>query len=141
MNSAPVVVDASAIVDLLISPRLQARTLRTELATSKVALVSAPHLKAECLSAFRRQAQRKQLDTERASTSIEQMCRLDISYILPDEALLKAWDLRETMTAYDAIYAALANVYEIPLVSSDARLIKACEQEGIEAVHLGELVF
>lgn len=36
-----------------------------------------------------------------------------------------AWDLRDTITFYDALYIALATVLDLPLLTSDAKLSKA----------------
>lgn len=44
------------------------------------------------------------------------------------------------MSAYDAAYAATAEALEAPLVSTDRRSIDACEQEGIEVIHLADFV-
>ena len=37
----------------------------------------------------------------------------------------RAWDLRHTITFYDALYVALAAVLEMPLLTADVRLSKA----------------
>jgi predicted nucleic acid-binding protein len=44
----------------------------------------------------------------------------------PHAALLsRVWELRENLTAYDAVYIALADTLEAPLVTTDARLARA----------------
>jgi predicted nucleic acid-binding protein len=44
----------------------------------------------------------------------------------PHAALLsRVWELRENFTAYDAVYIALAETLEAPLVTTDARLARA----------------
>ena len=44
----------------------------------------------------------------------------------PHEPLLaRAWDLRDTLTVYDGVYVALAELLDAPLVTSDARLAAA----------------
>ena len=37
----------------------------------------------------------------------------------------RVWELRENLTAYDAAYAALAEMLDVPLVTADARLARA----------------
>jgi predicted nucleic acid-binding protein len=54
------------------------------------------------------------------------------------EVLRRIWSLRQTMSVYDAAYAALAEALERPLVSVDGRLLEACRQAGIPAVHLDD---
>lgn len=41
-------------------------------------------------------------------------------YLLP-----RVWDLRHNLTAYDAVYVALAELLEAPLVTRDRRLARA----------------
>ena len=44
----------------------------------------------------------------------------------PHEALLpRVWELRANMTAYDAVYVALAEVLNVPMVTCDGRLAHA----------------
>ncbi len=42
-----------------------------------------------------------------------------------DWLLLRVWDLRHNLTAYDAIYVALAEAPDAPLVTRDQRLAAA----------------
>ncbi len=42
-----------------------------------------------------------------------------------DPLLPRIWTLRDNITAYDAVYVALAEVLNIPLVTCDARLAEA----------------
>ncbi len=39
--------------------------------------------------------------------------------------LERAWALRQNMTAHDAMYVALAQALEVPLVTADGRLASA----------------
>jgi len=39
--------------------------------------------------------------------------------------LPRAWQLRDTVTAYDAQYVALAEFLDVPLVTADGRLSRA----------------
>jgi predicted nucleic acid-binding protein len=49
---------------------------------------------------------------------------------------IRAWDLRPNFSAYDALYVALAEQLEVPLLTADARLARApglrCSVELIE---------
>ena len=37
----------------------------------------------------------------------------------------RAWELRDNVTVYDAVYVALAELLDAPLVTADSRLAKA----------------
>jgi predicted nucleic acid-binding protein len=41
------------------------------------------------------------------------------------DVLTRAWRLRGSVTAYDAIYVALAEVLAVPVITCDARLAEA----------------
>jgi predicted nucleic acid-binding protein len=43
------------------------------------------------------------------------------------------------MSAYDAAYAAAAEAFDAPLVTVDDRLLRACHDAAIPAVHLDRL--
>lgn len=44
------------------------------------------------------------------------------------------------MSAYDAAYAVAARALKAPLLTVDVRLLRACRDAGISAMHLDELV-
>lgn len=48
-----------------------------------------------------------------------------------------AWALRRNMTIYDASYAALAIELSCPLVTTDARLTRACRSADVRAFTAG----
>jgi len=43
------------------------------------------------------------------------------------------------MSAYDAAYAAASEALDAPLLTVDERLLRACHEAGISALHLDEL--
>ena len=52
-----------------------------------------------------------------------------------DWLLPRVWELRHNLTAYDAIYVALAEALDAPLVTRDARLAAAAgHQARVEVV-------
>lgn len=134
------VVDASAVVDLLTDHSDEIRVLRERLVVKpQSVLISAPHMKGECLSAIRRMVIDGRLDENRALATVKFLCRLDINYELPDEVVLDAWSLRDSFSAYDACYVALAEKYKLRLITTDKKLIRACSNRATEAVHLKDL--
>ncbi len=42
----------------------------------------------------------------------------------------RVWDLRNNLTAYDAVYVALAGVLDAPLITRDRRLATAASQHA-----------
>jgi len=61
-------------------------------------------------------------DAERA---VAAWARLGL-YRVPVVGLLRRiWELRETLSAYDATYVAVAETLDVPLLTADARLARA----------------
>ncbi|HEU0304844.1 MAG TPA: type II toxin-antitoxin system VapC family toxin [Gaiellaceae bacterium] len=118
-----IVVDASALVDALASelpdPRLAERL------TSDGDL-HAPHLvDIEVANALRRLAAVGELSNARAADASADFAALTIVRYPHLPLLDRIWELRETLTAYDASYVALAELLEAPVVTCDARLERA----------------
>lgn len=94
-------------------------------------------LNAELLHVVRRYEQRRVIDSERSRRAIADLIDLPIARYPTMVLLERAWDLRQNMTAYDAMYAALAQALGAPLVTTDARLALAARTHaGIEVVLL-----
>lgn len=123
MSGPALVLDASALVHAVTHPGAQAAELRARLATSTV---HAPHLlDAETGNVLRRRVMSGDLSVERgALLLVTAPALVDHRY---DAALLMApaWALRENITFYDALYAALAASLDLPLVTGDGRLSRA----------------
>jgi len=118
------VVDASAAIDLLLHAARE---------PSLVALLSrpgtrlhAPHLlDVEVLHALRRLAASGQVDEERAEEVRADLLALTVQRHPHTVLLDRAWELRGTVSAYDAMYVALAELLDAPLVTRDARLARS----------------
>jgi predicted nucleic acid-binding protein len=101
--------------------------------------VSAAHGLIEAASAVRRLTQRDALAPEQGLAAIEWLSELDVVLDATGPRLRRIWSLRDRMSAYDAAYAAAAEAFDAPLVTVDDRLLRACHDAGIAAVHLDRL--
>lgn len=102
-------------------------------------LVSAAHGLVEATSAVRRLTLRNELDPEHGQAAVDWLAALDLVLDPTAPRLRRIWSLRERMSAYDAAYAAAAEAFERPLTTVDTRLLRACRDGGIAALHLDEL--
>lgn len=100
---------------------------------------SAPDLiNAEVLHTIRRFERRNEFDAERSARAIEDLSDLPIVRY-PTIALLdRAWRLRHNFTAYDAMYVALAEALDTPLVTTDEHLASATRAHASISVVLLE---
>jgi predicted nucleic acid-binding protein len=116
-----IVVDASAIVDLVAHRRVDALPDRLRGSGG----LHAPHLvDVEVTHALRRLVATRDLAADRASDARVDAASLRIVRY-PHAALLdRAWELRDSLTVYDAVYVALAEALGAPLVTCDARLAR-----------------
>jgi predicted nucleic acid-binding protein len=86
----------------------------------------APHLlDVELLHALRRLVRTGQLTQERAADARADFAELTVVRYGHQPLADRAWDLRDSLTAYDATFVALAEALEVPLVTCDARLARA----------------
>lgn len=117
-----IVIDSSALVEVLLR-RSRAVALSEILAdTEKVA----PDLiGAETVSTLRRLEQQGNVSTERAEEAIADLLDAPIQIVKTSGLLERAWQLRHVLSAYDAVYVALAEDLGCELVTLDGRLTRA----------------
>ncbi len=116
-----IVVDASAILEVLLNSRAAARAAERLFAPGET--LHAPHLlDVEVAQVFCRYAASGELDDARDGRALAEfaLTRYPHQPFLP-----RMWALRHTLTAYDAAYAALAEALGVPLVTRDVRLASA----------------
>lgn len=87
----------------------------------------APHLvDAEVGHVLRRVERARQISDATAREALAALPELiDYRYPHAGRWAALAWDLRHTVTFYDGLYAALASVLDLPLLTADARLGRA----------------
>jgi predicted nucleic acid-binding protein len=117
------VVDASVLATALADDGADGDTARGRLRGEDLA---APELiDLEVVSVLRRQLSAGKLDARRARLALDDLLELPIQRA-PHRALLRrCWELRDNLSVYDAAYVALAEALDTPLVTADARLVKA----------------
>ncbi|MFO1076191.1 MAG: type II toxin-antitoxin system VapC family toxin [Planctomycetota bacterium] len=118
-----IVVDASAAVEMLLGTKLGLRVEEVALATDAL---HAPHLlDAEVLQVLRRFVARKQLAAARAAEAVEDLAAFPLRRHAHLGLLGRVFDLRHNLTAYDAIYVALAEALDATLLTCDKALAQA----------------
>jgi len=141
-----VLLDASVLVELVIRGRHRAaadRLLDRIDREPAIAIVTAAHGLVEAVNALRKLVLRSMLDHEEGRRAIDWLRRLDVVLDASSPRLGRIWELRESMSAYGAAYAAAAGAgaLGLPLITTDRRLLAACAAAGVDAVHLDEAVF
>jgi predicted nucleic acid-binding protein len=119
-----IVLDASAAVELLVEEGEVGEWVAETVAAEPI--VGAPHLiDLEVLSTLRRLLGRGQLTPPTAQAAVVAFERLRlVRYPLAD-LMSRIWDLGDRLTPYDASYVVLAEIFDAPLLTTDARLARA----------------
>lgn len=119
-----IVVDASALLEFLLQTRLGTR-VEARLFRDGDEFHS-PHLvDVEVTQGLRRLVRSGEVSPERAAEAIADLTDLDLHRHAHLDLLTRAWKLRENVTAYDAMYIALAEALDATVVTCDTRLAKA----------------
>jgi predicted nucleic acid-binding protein len=118
-----IVVDASVVVVALGEDTAAGRRLRLRLRSE--ALAAPELLDLEVLAAWRRLVQRGLLPLTRAASAVVHLAELPVQRASHTALLDRCWQLRDTVTAYDAAYVALAEALDVPLLTADGRLARA----------------
>jgi predicted nucleic acid-binding protein len=115
-----IVIDASAVIDLLVhGPGARAIMARVRRARS----LAAPHLlDAEVGQVLRRFERAGVLTLADASAAISDLNTLPITRFPHGPFLSRAFDLRHDATIHDALYVVLAEAIGVPLVTRDTAL-------------------
>lgn len=119
-----IVVDASALLEMLLHTPV-GNGVRARL-TANLDELHAPHLLyLEVANTLRRYAINRILPVERCADALSDL--LDIRLIRHDHHLLlpRVWELRDNLSAYDAMYVALAEALDAPLLTHDGRAAAA----------------
>jgi predicted nucleic acid-binding protein len=119
-----IVLDASAILELLLRTPAAAAIERRLLSGRET--LHAPHLiDVEVAHVLRRYALAGEVSAERGREALDDLEDLSLCRYPHDVLLPRVWELRASLTAYDAVYVALAEALDAPLVTRDRRLAGA----------------
>lgn len=126
-----IVVDASVVVTLLADDGDDGDAARRRVRGERLV---APHLlDVEVTSAWRRLAAAGHLDERRSQLALDDLRQLRVERIPHLPLLPRCWELRHTLTTYDAAYVAAAELADVVLLTADRRIARAegprCEIE------------
>lgn len=118
-----IVVDASALLEFLLQTplgiRVEARLFRHD------DELHAPHLvDVEVVQGLRRLMRLGEVSSGRAAEAIADLTELDLHRHGHLDLLGRAWALRDNMSAYEAMYVALAEAIDAPIATCDGPLAK-----------------
>jgi len=123
------VVDASVLTEYL-GEAERAGVARRRLLADRAALW-APHLvDAEVGHALRRGVRLGEIGAVTARDALDSLIEMPLRRVRHRELIPRAWELRENVSFYDALYVSLAELLGQPLVTFDDRLARA---NGIKA--------
>lgn len=119
-----IVLDASALLELVLETPT-GRTIADRIADPATGL-HAPHLiDVEVTQALRRYVQKREIDASDASEALAYLHTLDLQRHAHEPLLERVWQLRDHLSAYDAVYVALAEVLDAILLTCDRPLSRA----------------
>jgi len=118
------VIDASVLIAVVADHGPEGHWAE-ELVATAADLVAPHHALVEATNILRRLERARQMTATEASRAQADLMQLDLILFpfLPFEK--RIWELRHTVTSYDAWYVAVAEAQEIPLVTLDRRLARA----------------
>ena len=118
-----VVVDSSVLVAALIDSGRQGIWAENILTSGSL---HAPELvRAEATNVLRRLERAKQITTAEANAAHDDLMQLNMELFPFDPFADRVWELRHTITSYDAWYVAIAEALHLPLATLDEKLAKA----------------
>jgi predicted nucleic acid-binding protein len=122
-----IVVDASALLEVLLhTPRGEAIEARFFDGSESL---HAPHLlDVEVTQVIRRFAMIGEIDAPRAQAALDDFVDFPIQRHPHGFLLRRVWALRANLTAYDALYVALAETLEATFLTHDRRLATAARR-------------
>lgn len=130
------VLDSSAVVELLLGG--DGANDVAKLAGESPSAVAPDLLVFEVLSALRRATLRGAIGADRAARAVQRLGELRIELVPTLLLRQRAWELRENLTAGDALFVALAERLGESLATRDRGMAAAARKHaGIKTIELG----
>lgn len=119
-----IVLDASAAIELVLNTGA-GQQINDRIA-GEPDTIQAPHLiDVELIHVIRRFVMRDVIDGARGEMAIRLWRLLDVQRHEHEPFMPRIWQLRNNLSAYDAMYVALADALSAPLITADRRLAAA----------------
>ncbi|WP_420445220.1 type II toxin-antitoxin system VapC family toxin [Candidatus Poriferisodalis sp.] len=118
-----IVADASTVVLALGDDGSDGDAARQRLSGERIVVPEL--LDVEVVSAWRKHEAAGRIDARRAELARRDLRDLPIERISHRSLMERCWELRANVTMYDAVYVALAEALDAPLVTADAKLAGA----------------
>jgi len=129
------VLDTSVVIDFLLGDGVAAAV--EELLTREGTAAAPDLLIFEVLAVLRRDVRRQRLEPVRARGAVDDLGDLPVELFGTLPLRRRAWELRENLTAADALFVALADHLGEPLATTDRGLAAAASQHaGVETLEL-----
>jgi predicted nucleic acid-binding protein len=119
-----IVVDASAMLEFLLQTPLGTR-VETRLFRDGEEFHSPHLLDVEVTQGLRRLVRSGEVTAARAADAILDLADIDLHRHAHVDMLNRVWQLRDNVTAYDAVYVALAEALDATVITCDGPLAKA----------------
>jgi predicted nucleic acid-binding protein len=119
-----IVLDASAVISALLNAGPARHIAESE-------QLHAPHLvDSEVANGLRRLVRSGRLRPEQGWEALNTLRRLGMTRYAVSPLIDRVWELRDTLSAYDASYVALAEALQCNLVTADDRLARASDLQS-----------
>lgn len=124
-----IVVDASALIEILLRTPAAGAVEKRLFDTQET--LHAPHLlDVEVTQVIRRYATSGEIDQDRGREALMDLADFPLRRYPHGFLLPRVWELRDNLTAYDAVYVALAEALDARLLTRDRRLAAAAGQHA-----------
>jgi predicted nucleic acid-binding protein len=118
------VVDASVLTEYL-GDAEGTEVARERLIADRAGLWAPQLVDAEVGHALRRGVRKGEIGADDARDALDDLIAMPLRRVRHRELIPRAWELRESVSFYDALYVSLAEILDQPLITFDRRLARA----------------